>query len=85
MKIHNLCDSNSDFYDEDTHSVYEYFYVDDYHCLHRLDGPVFKKLDTGFIGYYIDGIDFNEKDYYNHPEVLKYKYLQQHPEMEAFT
>lgn len=86
MKIHNLCDPNDHFYNESFTSHYEYYYVNDlgdHFSAHKLDGPAVK-----FVGgnkcYYIDDVSYKEEEYYNHPKVKEYMYLQQHPEMKAF-
>lgn len=50
---------------------------------HRLDGPATEHPD-GDKFYYINEISYEEEDYWNHPEVKKYLYLQEHPELEAF-
>lgn len=55
-----------------------YYYHND--LLHRLDGPA----DNYYNLYYIFGTNYSEIAYWNHPEVLKYKYLQEHPELQAF-
>lgn len=50
---------------------------------HRLDGPAY---EYGFSKtYYINGVYYDEKEYWKHPEVLKFKYLQEHPDLEAFV
>lgn len=55
-----------------------------YNKQHRLDGPAVEGLPYER-SYHINGICYAEKDYWNHPEVLKFKYLKEHPELEAFV
>lgn len=50
---------------------------------HRLDGPAIVLTYGEY--YHINGIKYSEKNYWKHPEVLKFKYLQEHPELEAFV
>lgn len=51
---------------------------------HRLDGPALSYA-SGIVYYFIDNELFNKKDYWKHPEVIKYQYLKEHPELEAFV
>ena len=51
---------------------------------HRLDGPAVEYPDGGKF-YYIDEIVYRESDYWNHPDVLAYRYLKEHPELEGFV
>lgn len=58
---------------------------------HRLDGPAVShryKSNPKIIlksNYYIDGVFFHKEEYWNHPEVIRYKYLNEHPELEGFV
>lgn len=52
--------------------------------LHRLDGPVIEYAN-GAKYYCVGNVSYNEKDYWNHPNVLAFKYLKEHPELEAFV
>lgn len=53
-----------------------------YGVLHRLDGPA--SLYKNKQSFYINNIKYLEKDYWKRPEVIEYKYLQEHPELKAF-
>lgn len=64
---------------------YKYFYYTKYKMFHRLDGPALQKIGYGGPNYYIDGEFFSEEDYWKHPDVLAFKFLKTHPELEAFV
>lgn len=89
MKSYNLC-LKEDFLSVGYGSTNNY-YVDRYNSyyvnidgeLHRLDGPAIE-YKSGSKGYYIHHINYFEEDYWNHPQVIQHKYLQEHPELEAF-
>ena len=49
---------------------------------HRTDGPAIEYAN-GDKNYYIDDVFYKEEEYWNH--VLVLKYLQEHPELKAFT
>lgn len=50
---------------------------------HRLDGP--GSIDGGgFKIYYINGVYYDEKEYWKHPDVLAYQYIKTHPELAHF-
>lgn len=51
---------------------------------HRLDGPAIEYSDGGK-SYYINDIAYEEENYWKHPDVLAFKYLKEHPELEAFV
>lgn len=60
---------------------------------HRLDGPAYIYVPEGYAEYWIDGklIAFSTstdiyspEKYWNHPDVVAYKYLKEHPELQGF-
>lgn len=50
---------------------------------HHLDGQAIEYGDNK--GYRINGQPYSEEEYWKHPAVLAYKYLKEHPELQAFT
>lgn len=65
-----------------------------HHKFHRLDGPAMEYrlfdrdgslIHTGGTLYYINSDSYEEEDYWKHPEVKRYMYLKEHPELEAFV
>lgn len=97
MKIYNLCDDNDswqlikDGYNRHSSPTecrkrFKYFYVilkDDCLLHHKLDGPALYHTQAG-VSYYINGYWIGKNTYWNHPDVLAYKYLQEHPELKGF-
>lgn len=49
--------------------------------IHKIDGPASNDTPNN---YAIDNIYYHEKEYWNHPEVIAFKYLKEHPELQAF-
>ena len=90
MKSYNLCvkedylclnyKNNNNFYYVNAYSSY---YVNIDGRLHRLDGPAVE-YKNGRKYYYIDHIPYWEDAYWEHPQVIQYKYLKEHPELEGF-
>lgn len=66
----------------ETINAYKSWYQND--LLHRLDGPAVEHGNDRQ-DYYINNFYYKEKDYWKHPDVLAFKYLQEHPELRAFT
>lgn len=54
-----------------------------YGKFHHLDGQAIGYGDNK--GYRINGQPYSEEEYWKHPAVLAYKYLKEHPELQAFT
>lgn len=96
-KSYNLCDKND--YDElnklgglsidvpsydELIKICDYFYMNWWGELHRLDGPTAKCKKTGKIDYYVKHVRLTEEEFNNHPDVKKLKFLKEHPEMENF-
>lgn len=52
--------------------------------LHRLGGPAIEGKDSIFNRYYIFGNLLTKLQHDLHPEEIKYHYLQNHPELQAF-
>lgn len=63
---------------------YEYYYVNADGIISRLDGPALK-YTNGFLMFVVQGSKIEEEDYCKHPDVLAFKYLKEHPELESFT
>lgn len=51
---------------------------------HRLDGPAYEEANS-YKRYYINDVSYEEEEYWNHPDVLAFKYLKKHPELKAFV
>lgn len=96
MKLHNACDVNDEFFSKGTEGLYKYYYGlpnmvrvrykgnEKGFGAHRLDGPACETLD-GIKYYLIQDYFYSEKDYWNHPDVIAYAYVKEHPELEAFV
>ena len=100
MKLYNLCNKKeyeecqkltkfnlTTF--EHLLKTYYFCYVNNLIQSHNLDGPS-TQLTTTFdnmpgLRYYINDKCYDEKDYWNHPDVIQYQYLKQHPELEGFV
>lgn len=97
MKFYNLCDEEENKlfkmnisyassirkYD-DMCNEFLYFYVDSDCIAARLDGPAFQYKDSLVKKFLINHEYISEEDYWNHPDVIAYKYLKEHPELDAF-
>lgn len=95
MKIYNLCDKK-DY--ESLRKIlcqqvtpfefiiknYNYYWVNDFYDIHRLDGPALCDK-SGNIQFFVNHIGYLQEDYWKHPEVMEHKYLQEHPELKAFV
>lgn len=55
-----------------------------YNKYHRSDGPAIEYAN-GSKSYYINGISYEEEDYWKLPDVKEFLYLKEHPELQAFT
>lgn len=95
MKIYNMCNKEEyALYRIDNPHIdieaFEYFsrflyYYADYACYaYRLDGPAFEYKKSGIKKFLINREFILEEDYWKHPDVIKYNYLKEHPELEAF-
>lgn len=63
---------------------FKYYYINlegDDHCL---NGPSAETIE-GKIYFYINGLCFPETSYWDHPDVIAYQYIKDHPEMAAFV
>lgn len=96
-KSYNLCDQND--YDElnklgglspdlpsydEIVRICDYYYMNWWGSIHRLDGPAAKCKNTDEVNYYIEGGCLSEEEFNNHPDVKKLKFLKEHPEMKNF-
>lgn len=52
---------------------------------HRLDGPTTLTKNKYVHDFWIYGEPFSEEEYWKHPDVVRYQYLKEHPELEAFV
>ena len=50
---------------------------------HRLDGPAIEYAN-GSKSYCVNGVSYEEEDYWNQLKVKEYKYLKEHPELQCF-
>lgn len=60
------------------------WYIKGTHLLHNEGKPAIEYAN-GAKYYCVGNVSYNEKDYWNHPNVLAFKYLKEHPELEAFA
>lgn len=66
-------------------SAFYCFYISFLDKIHRIGGPALKFKNRSLLSeYYIDGNKLSKKAYYKHPEMLKYKFLKTHPELQGF-
>lgn len=87
-KIINLCDLK---YNKYITTTYKYFFVLQYEydnsvnpiVCHKIDGAAVEDF-KGKKEYYLLGIEYSEENYWNHSDVIRHKYLQEHPELEGF-
>lgn len=97
MRFYNLCDEkeNELFRVNNPHAFgvrdhddmcneFLYYYVDDSCVAARLDGPAFQYKDNSTKRFLINYGYVSEYDYWKHPDVIAYRYLQEHPELEGF-
>lgn len=98
MKFYNICNkeeyelfkiNTSYTYDvrnyDDMCNEFLYYYVDIGCIAARLDGPAFQYKD-GLVKRFLINHDYlSEEDYWKHPDVIAYRYLQEHPELEGFV
>lgn len=97
MKVYNLCDpkeydlvvndfNNKYFFSSFSYyqKYYEYYYANIDGFIHRLDGPAYKCINGPFL-FFVHGKILEEEAYWNHPDVIAFKYLKEHPELEAFV
>lgn len=95
-KIYNLCNKeeyllykkNNPEIDVDRFEYFIgrflYFYSNDLCYAHRLDGPAFEYKENNLKKFLINREYISEEDYWKLPDVLAFKYLKDHPELEAF-
>lgn len=100
MKIYNLCDDNEYILYKNLRSpthpgvgwraradfkiMYQHFFVNEKGFHHRLDGSSIKYYNH-IEQYFINNFLYSKDHYWNHPDVIAYKYLKEHPELEAFV
>lgn len=87
---HGICYTHNEngpayIYKDNAINVINYHIVYRQHDkLHRLDGPAII-LFYNTKEFFIEDIEFSEEEYWRHPDVLAFKYLKEHPELEAFV
>jgi len=69
---------------------YKYYFVNSIGKAHYLNGPSAENTKTsnfpeGTLHFCVNGLDYLEKDYWKHPDVIAYQYLLKHPELEGFV
>lgn len=79
---HNICDKRCVFYTPELEKIYEFYYVDDRNRGHCLKGPTY--IHESIPIYQVHGINMTYKAFINHPKVIEYQYLLDHPELKAF-
>lgn len=95
-KIYNLCNEeeyklfNIDNPDvgiggfEYLQKKFLYCYSDCSGYFYRLDGPAYELKEDGKQVFYTKYGLVSEEQYWKDPDVIKYKYLKEHPELKAF-